>query len=83
MLRGTASASTSAGAAPFTYVYAAGVLAFILVILNPENGFAEAPGQVSFVTAVSLFVAFGLFSVAFWAFFQLRGRPAENRPANA
>jgi hypothetical protein len=63
-------------------LYAAGLLAFILVILNPANGFARAPEQVSFVTAFGLFVAFALFSAAFWAFFQVRHRSAP-RPASA
>jgi len=64
-------------------LYAAGIVAFILVILNPANGFAKAPEQVSFVTAFALFVAFGLFSVAFWAFFKLRRRGAVDRAADA
>jgi hypothetical protein len=62
-------------------LYAVGLLLFILVILNPENGFAAAPDQVSFVTAVSLFVAYGLFSILFWAFFALRHRQAPATPA--
>lgn len=52
--------------------YALGLFAFVWIILNPKNGFAHATDQAGFVTAAVLFVAFGLVSVLFWAYFIFR-----------
>jgi hypothetical protein len=55
-------------------LYAIGVFAFISVLINPSGGFLVPSKQSSVVTAVGLFVAFGLVSVLFWAFFRFRHR---------
>jgi hypothetical protein len=52
--------------------YALGLFAFVWIILNPKNGFAHATDQAGFVTAAVLFVAFGLVSILFWAYFRFR-----------
>jgi len=55
--------------------YAIGLFAFVWIILNPANGFATALDQAGFVTALWLFIGFGLVSVLFWAWFWLRPSP--------
>ena len=60
---------------PLAALYAPGLLAFWLVLMNPGNGLADSSHPAPFLTAALLFVAFGLGSLAFWAWF--RFRPAE------
>jgi len=53
-------------------LYFAGMFAFVVVILNPASGFATAPDQASFQTAVALFIGFGLASLLLWGYFRFR-----------
>jgi hypothetical protein len=53
-------------------LYGAGVFAFFWIILDPRNGFLGDPSQTAFLTTFALFVAFGLVSVVFWAYFRAR-----------
>jgi hypothetical protein len=57
-------------------LYAVGVFAFAWIILDPANGFLVPENRVSLFAAVGLFVAFGLASVLFWAWFRFRRPPA-------
>jgi hypothetical protein len=52
--------------------YGIGLFAFVWIILDPNNGFANATDQAGFVTAAALFVGFGVVSALFWAYFRLR-----------
>jgi hypothetical protein len=56
-------------------LYGLGAFAFAWIILDPANGFLSARTGPSFATAVALFVAFGIGSVLFWAYFRGRHRP--------
>jgi hypothetical protein len=60
-------------------LYVPGLFAYWLVVLNPANGFLDEGHPAPFLTAVGLFVVFGLASIAFWAWF--RFRPAPGREA--
>jgi hypothetical protein len=53
-------------------LYAIGVFGFLYIVLNPANGFLASSKQSSSVTAVALFLGFGLVSVLFWAYFRFR-----------
>ncbi|MGH2408169.1 MAG: hypothetical protein ACRDF7_08850, partial [Candidatus Limnocylindrales bacterium] len=59
-------------------LYAVGLFAFVAVLINPINGFLTPSKQTNVATAMGLFVAFGLVSVLFWAYF--RFRPARPKP---
>jgi hypothetical protein len=58
-------------------LYALGLFAFFWIMLNPAHGFVSATPPSSLVTTIALFVAFGLASVLFWAFFRFRRRSAR------
>jgi len=64
-------------------LYALGVFAFLWIILDPVNGFVGAPEPGGFLTAVALFVGFGLASALFWAYFRFRRRPPSATPPAA
>jgi hypothetical protein len=59
-------------------LYALGVFAYAWIILNPANGFLGAGAGVSLFAAIGLFVAFGIVSVAFWAYFRFRPEPLRS-----
>ena len=59
-------------------LYAIGLFAFILVLINPANGLLTPSKQTNVVTAIGLFLVFGLISVLFWGYF--RFRPARPTP---
>jgi hypothetical protein len=57
-------------------------LAFVTVLINPASGYLGSTRQVPLLLALSLFVAFALVSLGFWAYF--RFRPAgPSRPVMA
>ena len=66
-------------------LYLPGLIAFCAIVLNPQNGFLNE-STTPFWTTVALFVAFGAFSILFWAWFRFRpgapegGEPAGGRP---
>jgi hypothetical protein len=59
-------------------LYGLGLFAFIVIFLNPANGYLPPSGSVPFVVALILFVAFGAASILFWSYFRFRPRA---RPA--
>ena len=63
-------------------LYVPGLLAFCAVILNPQNGFIGG-STTPFWTTVALFVAFGVFSILFWAWFRFRPGMSEGGHAEA
>jgi hypothetical protein len=56
-------------------IYGLGMALFVHTVLHPERGFYGRSDEVSFMSVLLLFGGFGLFSVAFWAYF--RYRPAR------
>jgi len=48
------------------------MLAFIHILLNPNNRYIHTSSTVPLLTVVGLFVGFGLFSIGFWAYFRFR-----------
>ena len=59
-------------------IFAIGLFAFIHVLLRPGTGYVSDTHSTPEVVVVALFLGFGLFSVAFWAYF--RFRPASWAP---
>ncbi|MGH2717112.1 MAG: choice-of-anchor P family protein [Actinomycetota bacterium] len=57
------------------------VLAFVEILLQPGSGYVSPASGAGKWTAVALFVAFGLLSVAFWAYFRFRPAPAPRAGA--
>jgi len=53
-------------------LYAVGVFGFIAILINPTTGFLVPSKQTSVVSAVALFIGFGLVSVLFWGYFRFR-----------
>ncbi|MFI5253977.1 MAG: FGLLP motif-containing membrane protein [Candidatus Limnocylindrales bacterium] len=53
-------------------LYAVGLFGFVAVLINPSAGVLAPSTHTSFLTAVGLFVAFGLASVLFWGYFRFR-----------
>ncbi len=54
---------------------------FVLIMLEPSVGYLGSTRQSPLIPAVILFCSFGLFSLAFWAYF--RFRPHSEEPAEA
>lgn len=57
-----------------------GLLPFLHVLLSPGSGYIATSDIVPFFTMAALFVGFGLFSIAFWAYFRFR-KPREEKEA--
>ena len=53
-------------------LYGLGLLAFVLILMNPASGYVPQQSSVPFVVAVALFAGFGLASVLFWGYFRYR-----------
>ncbi len=53
-------------------LWALGVLAFGIVILNPQNGYLSDTTRTSVYTVIALLAIFAIGSVAFWYFFHRR-----------
>jgi hypothetical protein len=58
-------------------LFGIGMLGFVHVLLNPTSGYLGDQTRSSFLSMVVLFAAFGLGSVAFWAWFRFRPRQQE------
>jgi hypothetical protein len=52
-----------------------GAFCFFHILINPVSGYLSSSARTPLLTIVTLFVAFGLVSVAFWAYF--RNKPAD------
>ena len=52
-----------------------GAFCFFHILINPASGYLSSSARTPLFTIVALFVAFGVLSVAFWAYF--RNKPAE------
>ncbi len=57
-----------------------GIFGFAHVLLNPSGGYMGDTTRTPFMTMVVLLIAFGLASVAFWAYFRFRRRLPVNAP---
>ena len=58
-----------------------GLMAFLVfqLIIRPGNDFTDTSTKTNWWTVWALFVGFGLFSVAFWAYFRFRSaRPGDD-----
>lgn len=53
-------------------LFSLALFVLIYVLLQPGTGYVHHTGQASFIGAVVLFVAFGLFSILFWSYFRFR-----------
>ena len=60
-------------------VFGLGVFAFVHILLQPTSGYVADTAGASKIVVIALFVAFGLFSVAFWAYFRFRPARSELR----
>lgn len=56
-----------------------GAFCFFHILINPASGYLSSSARTPFLTIVGLFVAFGLLSVAFWAYF--RNKPPDTETA--
>ncbi|HUP83440.1 MAG TPA: FGLLP motif-containing membrane protein [Candidatus Limnocylindria bacterium] len=52
-----------------------GAFCFFHILINPASGYLSSSAQTPLITIVAMFLAFGLLSLAFWAYF--RNKPAE------
>ena len=53
-------------------LYAATLFAFIHILLRPGTGYVSDTSRSPTVVVVGLFVAFAVFSFAFWGYFRFR-----------
>lgn len=51
-----------------------GLFLFIHVLLDPNAGYLADPSYTPLGTVIGFFAGFGIFSVAFWAYFRNRKR---------
>ena len=58
-------------------LYAFALFAFVHILLRPSTGYVADTRESPTVVVVGLFIAFGLISVAFWAYFQFRSPRAR------
>jgi hypothetical protein len=56
-------------------LFGIGMFGFVHVLMNPRNGYLADTTRTPMVTIVVLLLFFGLFSVAFWAYFRFRRVP--------
>ena len=54
-------------------IWGTSVLMFVYTLLHPERGLYGSSEEASLVSVLALFIGFGLFSIAFWSYFRLRG----------
>lgn len=52
-----------------------GAFCFFHIVINPASGYLSSSAQTPLLTIVALLVAFGVVSIAFWAYF--RNKPVE------
>jgi hypothetical protein len=53
-------------------LFLAAAFTFVHILLTPTSGYVGSTRTSPLLAAVALFVAFGVFSVAFWAYFRYR-----------
>jgi hypothetical protein len=58
-------------------IYGMAAFFFVYLLLLNTNPVANVQHQHAVTTTITLFVAFGVFSTAFWAYFRCRPKPAE------
>ena len=56
-------------------LYGVGLFSFMVILLNPANGYIPAAGAAPYPLALGLFIAFGVVSVLFWGYFRFRPKP--------
>jgi hypothetical protein len=61
----------------WTALMGAGLFIFVHVLLNPEAEYLANPNYIPLGTVVGLFATFGMWSVAFWAYFRYRRTPTS------
>lgn len=61
----------------WSLLYAIGLFGFLVIVLNPENGFVATANPAALPTAIGLFIGFGVLSLGTWAFFRFRTAPAS------
>ena len=62
-------------------LYAFTLFGFVHILLRPSTGYVADTRESPTVVVVGLFIAFGIFSVAFWAYFRFRSpRPRASDP---
>ena len=55
-----------------------GAFCFFHILINPSSGYLSSSSRTPLLTIVVLFAAFGLLSVAFWAYFRNKPLPEES-----
>ncbi|HXJ64742.1 MAG TPA: FGLLP motif-containing membrane protein [Actinomycetota bacterium] len=66
-------------------VFVVGAFGMIHLLLRPGGGYFQHSGNAPMFTVIALFVAFGVVSVAFWAYFRYRkprGEPGSAEPSD-
>ena len=56
-------------------LFGVGLFAFLQLLAHPGRGYGPTDSAVPFVTALALFVGFGVVSVGFWAWFRYKAPP--------
>lgn len=59
-------------------IYGCGMLLFVYTLLDPNQSVYGKSDSASWISVLSLFIGFGLFSLIFWAYF--RYRPTRSKP---
>ena len=62
-------------------LFLAAAFSFVHILLTPQSGYLGSTQTSPLLAAVILFAGFGLFSVAFWAYF--RYRPSRTNPTRS
>jgi hypothetical protein len=58
-------------------LFGAGLVGFIYVLVNPRSGYLADSARTPLLTIILCLLGFGLFSIAFWAYFRFRRPPLE------
>ena len=61
----------------WTLLMGAGLFIFVHVLLDPRAEYLANPSYTPLATVIGLFAAFGICSVAFWAYFRYRKTPSS------
>jgi hypothetical protein len=62
-------------------LFASGLFAFVHILLQPSSGYVGHTQSGQKWVVIALFVGFGLFSIAFWAYFRFRPARTHAEPA--
>ena len=63
-------------------VFALGVLAYLVILVNPVNGYVFTSANGPMILAIGFFVIFGAISVLTWALFHFFGHKPEEEPSD-